>query len=91
MEIVEAKVSLPNSFLAATKVRESELDLFIRRSLAVELYRERKLSLGKAAEVAGLRNKWEMLMLLNEKRVPVDYTAEDAKMDLRTLKEVLGR
>ena len=57
MEIVEAKVSLPNSFLAATKVRENELDLFIRRSLAVERYRERKLSLGKAAEVAGLRNK----------------------------------
>ena len=27
-------------------------------------------------------------MLLNEKRVLVDYTAEDAKMDLRTLKEV---
>ena len=28
--------------------------------------------------MAGVRNKWEMLMLLNEKGVPVpiDYTAE---------------
>ena len=42
----------------------------------VELYREGKLSLGKAAEVAGVRNKWEMLMLLNEKGVAIDYTAE---------------
>ena len=42
----------------------------------VELYREGKLSLGKAAEVAGVRNKWEMLMLPNEKGVPIDYTAE---------------
>ena len=42
----------------------------------VELYREGKLSLGKAAEVAGVRNKWEMLMLLNEKGVVIDYTAE---------------
>jgi len=42
----------------------------------VELYREGKLSLGKAAEVACVRNKWEMLMLLNEKGVVIDYTAE---------------
>jgi len=73
--------------LAAIKVGEDEFDLFIRRSLAVELYREGKLSLGKAAEVAGVRNKWEMLMLLNEKGVPIDYTAEDAEKDLKTLKE----
>jgi predicted HTH domain antitoxin len=41
--------------------------------------------------VAGVRNKWEMLMLLNEKGVSIDYTAEDAEKDLKTLKEVLGR
>ena len=83
---------MPGSFLAAVKVGEDELDLFIRRSLAVELYRKGKLSPGKAAEVACVRNKWEMLMLLNEKGVPVpiDYTAEDAERDLKTLKEVPG-
>jgi predicted HTH domain antitoxin len=88
---VKARVNLPRSFLAALKVGEDELDLFIRRSLAVELYREGKLSLGKAAEVAGARNKWEMLMLLNEKGVPLDYTADDAEKDLKTLQEALGR
>ena len=46
--------------------------------------------LGKATEVAGVRNKGEMLMLLNEKGVPIDYTAADAEKDLKTLKEVLG-
>lgn len=91
MEIVKTKVNLPTSFLAAIKVSEDELDPFIRRSLAVELYREGKLSLGKAAELAGARNKWEMLILLNEKEVPVDYTAEDAEKDLKTLKEVLDK
>ena len=89
MGVVKARVNLPDSFLAAVKVAEEELDLFIRRSLAVELYREGKLSLGKAAEVAGVRNKWEMLMLLNEKGVPIDYTAEDGERDLKTLEEVL--
>jgi len=90
MGVVKARVNLPDSFLAAVKVGEDELDLFIRRSLVVELYREGKLSLGKAAEVAGVRNKWEMLMLLNEKRVAIDYTAEDGERDLKTLEEVLG-
>ena len=90
MGVVKATVNLPSSLLAAIKVGEDELDLFVRRSLAVELYREGKLSLGKAAEVAGVRNKWEMLMLLNEKGVPIDYTVEDAEKDLKTLKEVLG-
>ena len=86
METLEATVKLPCSFLTATKLKEDELDEFIRRSLAAELYREGKLSLGKAAEVAGARNKWEMLMILNEKGIPIDYTAKDAEKDLKTLR-----
>ncbi len=43
--------------------------------------------LGKAAELAGL-DRWEMLQLLNEKEVPLHYTASDAEKDLKTLKEV---
>jgi AbrB family looped-hinge helix DNA binding protein len=62
-----------------------------KRSLAVDLYREGRLSLGKAAELAGARSKWEMLMLLGERGVPLDYTADDAEKDLQTLESVLGR
>jgi len=91
MKTIKATVDLPDSFLKAAKVKKNELDVFIRRLLAVELYRERKVSLGKAAEIAGVRNKWEMLMLLNEKGVPIDYTAKDAEKDLKTLEEVLSR
>lgn len=86
-----AEIDLPGSILAQIKIPDEELGAFIKRTLAVELYRERRLSLGKAAELAGLKSKWEMLMLLCEKGVPLDYTAEDAKKDLRTLEEVLGR
>jgi predicted HTH domain antitoxin len=32
-----------------------------------------------------------MLMLLGERGVPLDYTAEDAKDDILTLESVLGR
>lgn len=86
-----ATITLPESVIQAIRVREADLDRFIRRILAVELYREGRLSLGKAAEVAGARNKWEMVMLLDEKGVPLDYSAEDAEQDLNTLKNYLGR
>ena len=77
MEIVRAEVDLPGSVLALIKVDKDQLGPFIKRSLAVELYREGKLSLGKAAELAGAKSKWEMLMLLSERGVPLDYTAND--------------
>ncbi len=89
--MVRAEVDLPGSVLALIKVDKDQLGPFIRRSLAVELYREGRLSLGKAAELAGAKSKWEMLMLLSERGVSLDYTAIDAKKDLQTLKEVLDR
>jgi len=87
------EIDLPGSIMAQIKIPEEELGAFIKRTLAVELYRDRegRLSLGKAAELAGFKSKWEMLMLLCEKGVPLDYTAEDARKDLRTLEDVLGR
>jgi predicted HTH domain antitoxin len=85
------EIDLPGSIMAQIKIPEEELGAFIKRTLAVELYREGRLSLGKAAELAGFKSKWEMLMLLCEKGVPLDYTAEDARKDLRTLEDVLGR
>ena len=88
--MVLAEVDVPGSILALIKVQPDQLSQYIKRSLAVELYLEGKLSLGKAAELAGARGKWEMLMLLNERGAPLDYTAEDAQEDLRTLKELLS-
>jgi predicted HTH domain antitoxin len=91
MKTVRAVVDLPGSVLALIKVDKDQLGPFIKRSLAVELYREGRLSLRKAAELAGTKSKWEMLMLLNESGVPLDYTADDAEKDLQTLEVVLGR
>ena len=88
--MVLAKVDMPESILALIKVHPDQLCQYIKRSLAVELYREGKLSLGKAAELAGAGGKWEMLMLLSERGVPLDYSAEDAQEDFRTLKELLS-
>lgn len=57
MKIVRAEVDPPGSVLALIKVDKDQLGPFIKRSLAVELYREGRLSLGKAAELAGAKSK----------------------------------
>ena len=88
---MEATITLPKSLFSTIKVKDGDLKFFIRQALAVELYREGRLSLGIAAEVAGVHNKWEMICLSNEKGVSMDYSAEDAMHDLEVLKTHLGR
>ncbi len=88
-ETMRIEVELPKTFSLTTKVKEKEMNKFIRETLAVELYREGKVSLGKAAEIAGTRNKWEMLIILDKRGVAIDYTLEDAEKDLETLNKVL--
>lgn len=82
-------MQLPDSFVKAFNIPKKKLPEFIRKTVAVELYREGRLSLGKARELAGFGNKWEMVQLLNEKGVSLDYTSEDATDDLRSLEVVL--
>jgi predicted HTH domain antitoxin len=89
--MVRAEIDLPSSVFDLLKVDKDQLGPYIKRSLAVELYREGKLSLGKSAELAAVRNKWEMIILLSERGVPLDYTAQDANKDLEILKEALGQ
>jgi hypothetical protein len=91
MKIVRAEVDLPGSVLALIKVDKDHLGPLIKYSLAVELYREGRLSLGNADDLARAKSKWEMLMLLSESGVPLDYPEKDAEDDLRTLEAVLGQ
>ncbi len=91
MHTIKATIDLPGTFPLLIKKEEADIALFIKQTIAIELYREGKISLGKAAELADARNKWEMLMLLSEHGVPLHYTAQDAKEDLKTLKQFLGK
>jgi predicted HTH domain antitoxin len=89
MNQLEVKLRVPDFFVNTIDIEESELEEYIRQTLAVELFREGKLSLGKAKELACLSNKWEMIQLLNSRGVPFDYSAADAKEDLDTLNRLL--
>ena len=54
------------------------------------MFREGKLSLGKARELANLPDKWEMIRLLGERGVSVNYTEDDAEVDLESLDRLLA-
>ena len=89
MSEVRTTVTLPASFPLSVKVSERDMPYFIKTTLAIGLYREGKLSLGKAAELAGARNKWEMLTILDENGVSLNYNTDDVEEDLNTLEKII--
>jgi len=69
-------------------VRERELPKVLREIIAVNLYKEGLISLGKASEIAGV-SRWEMFDILAAKKIPLQYYPEDLEEDIETLKKVL--
>ena len=54
---------------------------------ALMLYREGKITLWKAAKIAGL-SLWEMMEIVRERKVPFRYAYEDFRVDFeKALKE----
>ncbi|MFP4396020.1 MAG: UPF0175 family protein [Anaerolineales bacterium] len=63
--------------LQARGVFREQLSVQARQLLAMRLYRERALSLGQAARLAG-SSRWDFIELLSDNDVPViDYTDEE--------------
>nr|WP_297510635.1 UPF0175 family protein [Thermococcus sp.] len=50
----------------------------------IELYREGRVSLGKAAQLAGLSVR-EFLYELRRRGIPINYTREEAEEDVRLI------
>ncbi|GAB6101011.1 UPF0175 family protein [Thermococcus atlanticus] len=84
----EVLVSLPQDLARILRVSEKELPRAVRIYLALELYREGMVSLGKAAEIAGV-SRWEVMEILALKGIPLQYDEEDLKEDIETLERLL--
>jgi predicted HTH domain antitoxin len=61
----------------------------LRLELALTLYAQHRLSLGKARELAGL-TLWEFRQWLGLRRIEAHYNTTDLQDDIQTLRE-LGR
>lgn len=55
--------------------------------LAVHLYEQGRLSIGKAHELAGM-SLWEFRQLLGFRQIPPHFAAEDLAQDLETLRRL---
>lgn len=84
---METKLKLPHEIITICKVRENELASFLKKAIAIELFREGLVSVGKASEIADVSRN-EMMDLLGERRIPLHYTVEDLEEDVKTLRRI---
>ncbi|MFZ3168097.1 MAG: UPF0175 family protein [Candidatus Methanoperedens sp.] len=81
-------VDLPSDLINIFKIREKDFPSAVLKTLSVELYREGIISVGKAAEIAGV-SIWEMQEILTKRKIPINFYPEDLEKDIRTLKKVM--
>ena len=86
MELVEVKVKVPSEIRMLVKPRRLENEL--RLLVALELYREGRISLGKAAEIAGLGLR-EFLYELRSRDIPLNYDLEELEHDLEAVRGLI--
>ncbi|MCT7966414.1 UPF0175 family protein [Laspinema sp. D1] len=76
-------VIIPDDILTAAKMSESELKL----EIAILLFKDKKLSTGKARQLAGM-NLLEFQGELATRGICVNYDVEDFQEDLKNLREL---
>jgi len=81
--IFEMTVTIPSERLA--NITLNERDALV--DIAIGLYKREQVSLGRAAEVSGLSSP-EFLNELGRRRIPINYEAEDLRLDLDTFKRL---
>jgi predicted HTH domain antitoxin len=85
MEAIQ--VSLPADLLKAAGVNPADASREATMLLTLELYRENKISLGRAAELC--RTSVEAFMVFaGRHEVPLHYNASDLEEDRRTLERL---
>lgn len=75
-----AHLDIPADVLDSARLTLDEL----RTELAIHLYEQGRLSVGKAHELAG-RSLWEFRQILGSRRIPPHFDTEDLAQDLETL------
>ncbi len=75
MSNLTINLQLPRDLLGALNIPEAQLVPEILELLALELFRQERISTGKAAELLGI-SKWEFVQLLAQHQIP--YFTESA-------------
>lgn len=78
-----ATIEIPRHLLEAAHATPDEL----RTELAVQLYQQRRLSISRARELAGM-GLWEFRQILVARGIAPHYDVEDLERDPRTLQDL---
>lgn len=82
METLSLQVNLPADLLSLLRLSPQEMEQEVQRWVALELFRTRRISAGKAAEVAGL-NLYEFMELTRQQNVSwIGYTDNELEAEL---------
>ncbi len=76
-------LELPEDLLSSARMSLDE----VRLELAVALYESRRLSIGKARELAQMP-LWQFRQLLASRRIPIDLSPEELDQEVATLKRL---
>jgi predicted HTH domain antitoxin len=86
MNTQRISVDFPADILLALNETENQLIRRIKLALAVQLYKAQKLTVGKAAQIAGL-SRLQFETVLSENEIPVsNLTADEVMSDIGKLR-----
>ncbi len=68
MSNLSVNLQLPRDLLAALDIPEAQLEARILELVALELFRQKRISTGKGAELLGI-SKWEFIQLLAQHNI----------------------
>lgn len=78
-------IDIPSDILLALNETESEFKKSIKISLAMRLYKQQKLTIGKAAQLSGLP-RFEFETILSENEIPIsNLSINDVMNDSKKL------
>jgi predicted HTH domain antitoxin len=81
--MASAQIDIPQDILDSARMSPEAL----KQELAVSLYAQRRLSIGKARELAGM-SLWQFRQLVGSRRLPTHYDETELLEDLDRVSEL---
>ncbi|MEO1216516.1 MAG: UPF0175 family protein [Bacteroidota bacterium] len=73
-------ITIPQEYLKAAGMTEKDLKL----EIALIFYQRRVISIGKAAQLAGV-SRWDFQQAMKTRKIPVNYDISELMDDVKTL------
>jgi len=81
---MQVTVDIPDELSAALRGSRRDLSRSVVEALALEAYRDKKLSTAQLQRLLGFETRYELDGFLKEHAVWLDYGEEDLERDLKT-------